>query len=169
MKTGSILERGWQYEKSDQKLKCCQDIRHSSNNHHSPEREPLQGIPLVAPQISQLARSLARIELLELDQPWSESWEIVSSAVYVALQEMSFHGPARDWPYLRWIALQDFVVRPPPQTAVLVLALAEIQEHGVDTLICARLLQLADFFTCDHSGLAILSKQKTVREYNLLL
>lgn len=55
----------------------------------------------------------------------------------LTLQEMSFHGLARDWPYLRWIALQDFVVRLPPQTAVFVLAPAEIQEHGIDTLICA--------------------------------
>lgn len=53
---------------------------------------------------------------------------------------MPFHGPTRDWPYLDRIALQDFVVRLPPQNAVFVLALAEIQEHGVDILLCARVL-----------------------------
>lgn len=82
---------------------------------------------------------------------------------------MPFHGPTRDWPYLGRIALQDFVVRLPPQTAVLVLALAQIPEHGVDIMLCARVLQPGDFFTCDLSGLAILSKQKTVGEDNLLL
>ena len=65
--------------------------------------------------------------------------------------------------------MQDFVVPLPPQTAVLVLALAEIQEHGVHILLSARVVRPTEFFTCKLSGLAILSKQKTVGEYNLLL
>lgn len=50
----------------------------------------------------------------------------------------------------------------PPQTAVLVLALAEIQEHGVEILLCAPVLQPRDLFTCELFRLAVLSKQKTV-------
>ena len=82
---------------------------------------------------------------------------------------MPFHGPTCDWPYLGWIALQDFVIRLPPQTPVLVLALTEIIEHGIDLLICVFVLQLTEFFKCELSGVAILTKQKTVGKDNLLL